>query len=456
MLLRQSRGNLDFVESLKNGRINSISGSSIHNHPNHTDNRTGISRRNFSSTPNRRNDDSNNNDNNAASSSKSGSSLAGPAAALTAATASAVLSTNHLKNQNQSSSINKSTRASSSSSSLSNIKQQKSKEKLPSPESNSDGINPSPSPNSTQPLTEQLQSQKLNHDELLKKRFFMAQSQNRLMDQSGEVKGKEKEKDTGKAKEDELKESGIRDDSSSTISKSSIPLKESFSLNLDQNKAKEGNENVVGNQTVTLGSELKATNSPSIIGIGNTSNPTTSNLGGTKDSFSGPNSDSNPSAGPSSGGGGASNSGGSSNSNSSSSGSGSSSNSSSTPPPPPIATEFPIGTPDVPISRPPRMDHPFNTRDFVQRLQHGGWVNGWKLDESATNLNDSNSSEEKGKEESSGEANDGDSRQMQIMLAHKHDPAEAVMEAVRYLLVSRGEGVIERCLNKGDLENVSI
>lgn len=280
-------------------------------------------------------------------------------------------------------------------------------------------------------------AQKLNDDELLKKRFFMAQSQNRDLERSQT----ENQKDKIPLRSNNQDQISSR----STQKIKSVIETKSNSLN-------------GGNQTITLGEELNASANAS-------PNSNSSSSGGFKDSFSGPNSmpDSQ-----------------TLNSNSTSTSS-SSSNSNQ-----PSASDLPILTsrPDIPISRPPILDHPFNTRDFVQRLQHGGWVNGWISKEngydvdgswnpnsnsnpssstiSASNSGSGSGNSEEGNFKGKGKGKDTveetggeDSRQAQIMLSHRHDPAEGVMEAVRYLLISRGEGVVERCLNKGDLENVS-
>lgn len=84
-------------------------------------------------------------------------------------------------------------------------------------------------------------------------------------------------------------------------------------------------------------------------------------------------------------------------------------------------------------SRPARITHPFDTHAFVERLLQAGFRNA------PVNVDMSLSED----------------TQLQLGTRNPHDPAEALMQATRHLLITRSEAVLERNLNKTQVENVS-
>ncbi|PWN53692.1 hypothetical protein IE53DRAFT_404513, partial [Violaceomyces palustris] len=91
------------------------------------------------------------------------------------------------------------------------------------------------------------------------------------------------------------------------------------------------------------------------------------------------------------------------------------------------------------------LDVPFDTHLFVQRLEAGGWV----AKRPASVSDGSEKSHQSSTCSDVGEAQE----EMQLQLGRRHDPAEALMEAVRWLITRRGRQTAMMCLNKGDVEN---
>ncbi|CEH12262.1 mitochondrion protein [Ceraceosorus bombacis] len=97
--------------------------------------------------------------------------------------------------------------------------------------------------------------------------------------------------------------------------------------------------------------------------------------------------------------------------------------------------------------------HPFDSHAFVQRLMSAGWVKRRSSMSDPHPASDSldHASSAQGLEQalSEGERQQLPSNEVQ----RPHDPAEAIMEATRFLLSSRSEVVLRRNLNKTMVEN---
>ncbi|PWZ02019.1 hypothetical protein BCV70DRAFT_235655 [Testicularia cyperi] len=89
---------------------------------------------------------------------------------------------------------------------------------------------------------------------------------------------------------------------------------------------------------------------------------------------------------------------------------------------------------------------PFDTHGFVKRLEYGGWVS--KVAEELPESVPAKLGKGKQAQKASEPANE-----LQIQIARRHDPAEAIMQGVRHLLTTRGRQLVHACLNKGDVEN---
>ena len=88
---------------------------------------------------------------------------------------------------------------------------------------------------------------------------------------------------------------------------------------------------------------------------------------------------------------------------------------------------------------------PFDTHGFVKRLETGGWIStAAKAQKLAAG-----SKSVKGKQAQGGAG----PQELQLQIARRHDPAEAIMEGVRHLITTRGRQLAHACLNKSDVEN---
>jgi hypothetical protein len=75
--------------------------------------------------------------------------------------------------------------------------------------------------------------------------------------------------------------------------------------------------------------------------------------------------------------------------------------------------------------------YPFNTHEFIKRLQSAGFVSRARVDSAAPTPSDETS----------------------LTANKRHDPAEAVMDAVQRFLVMRGQHVVDNNVNKVEVEN---
>ena len=97
------------------------------------------------------------------------------------------------------------------------------------------------------------------------------------------------------------------------------------------------------------------------------------------------------------------------------------------------------------------LEVPFDTHAFVRRLEEGGWVSeAVRRSQEAAAAAAATSSSRKGKKTA---VEPEPSQQFGLQLARSHDPAEAIMEHVRFLITQRGRQAAYACLNKGDVEN---
>ena len=88
---------------------------------------------------------------------------------------------------------------------------------------------------------------------------------------------------------------------------------------------------------------------------------------------------------------------------------------------------------------------PFDTHGFVKRLEAGGWIStSAKVQRAAANTKPA-----KGKQAQP----QSDTQSLELQIARRHDPAEAIMEGVRHLITTRGRQLAHACLNKSDVEN---
>ncbi|KAJ9475677.1 Protoheme IX farnesyltransferase, mitochondrial [Pseudozyma hubeiensis] len=88
---------------------------------------------------------------------------------------------------------------------------------------------------------------------------------------------------------------------------------------------------------------------------------------------------------------------------------------------------------------------PFDTHGFVKRLEAGGWIsNTAKMQRAAANAKTT-----RGKQSQT----EPGAQALQLQIARRHDPAEAIMEGVRHLITTRGRQLAHACLNKSDVEN---
>lgn len=88
---------------------------------------------------------------------------------------------------------------------------------------------------------------------------------------------------------------------------------------------------------------------------------------------------------------------------------------------------------------------PFDTHGFVKRLEAGGWISTTaKVQRAAANAKTG-----KGKQAQA----EPDAQGLELQIARRHDPAEAIMEGVRHLITTRGRQLAHACLNKSDVEN---
>ena len=90
--------------------------------------------------------------------------------------------------------------------------------------------------------------------------------------------------------------------------------------------------------------------------------------------------------------------------------------------------------------RPPNPLYPFDTHAFIKRLQKANFV---------AKRMDSALQGEKGAESSS----TSPSAETSLSSIKRHDPAEAIMEATRHLIVSRGKRVIDHHISKTEVDN---
>ncbi|TKY88318.1 hypothetical protein EX895_002670 [Sporisorium graminicola] len=134
-----------------------------------------------------------------------------------------------------------------------------------------------------------------------------------------------------------------------------------------------------------------------------------------------------------------------------------SSSASSDPSGAPQATTFPPGSANGDIEFDPRLQRhassqslqslqvPFDTHGFVKRLEAGGWISTVaKMQRAAANTKAG-----KGKQAQV----QPDAQSLELQIARRHDPAEAIMEGVRHLITTRGRQLAHACLNKSDVEN---
>lgn len=99
---------------------------------------------------------------------------------------------------------------------------------------------------------------------------------------------------------------------------------------------------------------------------------------------------------------------------------------------PPATTEQ---APDMGNSNPRQLVlYPFNTHAFIKRLQEAGFL-----------ANRFDSSDKSVKKASSEETS--------LSMSKRHDPAEAIMEAIHQMLVTRGQDVLDTHMNKTAVEN---
>lgn len=88
---------------------------------------------------------------------------------------------------------------------------------------------------------------------------------------------------------------------------------------------------------------------------------------------------------------------------------------------------------------------PFDTHGFVKRLEAGGWIStATRMQRAAANVKTV-----KGKQNQIKSS----AHELQLQIARRHDPAEAIMEGVRHLITTRGRQLAHACLNKSDVEN---
>uniref|UniRef100_V5EXH4 Protoheme IX farnesyltransferase, mitochondrial n=1 Tax=Kalmanozyma brasiliensis (strain GHG001) TaxID=1365824 RepID=V5EXH4_KALBG len=88
---------------------------------------------------------------------------------------------------------------------------------------------------------------------------------------------------------------------------------------------------------------------------------------------------------------------------------------------------------------------PFDTHGFVKRLETGGWISA----AAKTQRGGASTKAGKGKQAQTEPA----AQELQLQIARRHDPAEAIMEGVRHLITTRGRQLAHACLNKSDVEN---
>ncbi|KAN0064253.1 Protoheme IX farnesyltransferase, mitochondrial [Thecaphora frezii] len=102
------------------------------------------------------------------------------------------------------------------------------------------------------------------------------------------------------------------------------------------------------------------------------------------------------------------------------------------------------------------LEVPFDTHAFVKRLEEGGWTSSLLQDhtEAARLAREPATRDEARTAQDDGEGDvEGESEPMALQLVRRHDPAEAIMEQVRFLITRRGTQTAQACLNKGDVEN---
>ncbi|GAK66865.1 gamma-butyrobetaine hydroxylase [Moesziomyces antarcticus] len=88
---------------------------------------------------------------------------------------------------------------------------------------------------------------------------------------------------------------------------------------------------------------------------------------------------------------------------------------------------------------------PFDTHGFVKRLEAGGWLStALKAQRLPPNPKSAKSKQTQP---------DADAGGLQLQIARRHDPAEAIMQGVRHLITTRGRQLANACLNKSDVEN---
>ncbi|CBQ69523.1 related to COX10-farnesyl transferase [Sporisorium reilianum SRZ2] len=88
---------------------------------------------------------------------------------------------------------------------------------------------------------------------------------------------------------------------------------------------------------------------------------------------------------------------------------------------------------------------PFDTHGFVKRLETGGWISTTaKVQRAAANTKTGKGKQAQAQPEAQG---------LELQIARRHDPAEAIMEGVRHLITTRGRQLAHACLNKSDVEN---
>lgn len=86
-------------------------------------------------------------------------------------------------------------------------------------------------------------------------------------------------------------------------------------------------------------------------------------------------------------------------------------------------------SPDIGSVPPAPIHHPFDTNTFVKRLQEAKFTR---------------KTPEKHPDSAEG---------VSLVVGHRHDPAEAIMEATRHLLVTRGQHLVGSQMNKTEAEN---
>ncbi len=118
------------------------------------------------------------------------------------------------------------------------------------------------------------------------------------------------------------------------------------------------------------------------------------------------------------------------------------------------------------------IEHPFDTRAFVERLEAAGFIRQpWsELPGEEGSIAQSNAStakvgargKGKGKEKERDQqqqptiASESQKPETAIQKLRNRDPAQAIMEATKGMLVNRSNVMLQRALNKTDLENVSL